>query len=110
MQPLGSIIRKHGTFYADDLQLYAHFNLDMASLKTTLSKIENCISDVQACFLQNKLKMNDDKTLFIAFVPSYYNTLVDNINIKIGSLPRDWTIVILCWLGLQNEILPAFKG
>ena len=29
--------------------------------------------------------MNPDKTLFIAFVPPYYNTLVDNINIKIGS-------------------------
>ena len=29
--------------------------------------------------------MNPDKTLFIAFVPPYYNTLVDNININIGS-------------------------
>ena len=29
--------------------------------------------------------MNPDKTLFIAFVPPYYNTLVDYINIKIGS-------------------------
>ena len=29
--------------------------------------------------------MNPDKTLFIAYVPPYYNTLVDNINIKIGS-------------------------
>ena len=29
--------------------------------------------------------MNPNKTLFIAFVPSYYNTLVDNINIKIES-------------------------
>ena len=29
--------------------------------------------------------MNPDKTLFIACMPPYYNTLVDNINIKIGS-------------------------
>ena len=29
--------------------------------------------------------MNPDKALFIAFVPPYYNPLVDNINIKIGS-------------------------
>ena len=29
--------------------------------------------------------MNPVKTLFIACVPPYYNTLVDNINIKIGS-------------------------
>ena len=29
--------------------------------------------------------MKPDKSLFIACVPPYYNTLVDNINIKIGS-------------------------
>ena len=29
--------------------------------------------------------MNPDETLLIAFVPPYYNTLVDNININIGS-------------------------
>ena len=29
--------------------------------------------------------MNPDKTLFIYCVPPYYNTLVNNINIKIGS-------------------------
>ena len=29
--------------------------------------------------------MHPDKTFFIAFVPPYYNILVDNINIKIGS-------------------------
>ena len=33
----------------------------------------------------HKLKMNPDKTLFMAFVPPYYNTLVDNINIEIAS-------------------------
>ena len=45
--------------YADDLQLlYVHFDFNKSS----------------------------HKTLFIAFVPPYYNTLVDNTNIKIGSL------------------------
>ena len=39
----------------------------------------------------NKLKMNPDNILFIAFVPPYYNTLVDNINIKIG--PSDINVV-----------------
>ena len=34
---------------------------------------------------QQKQKTNPDKTLFIAFVPPYYNTLIDNINIKIRS-------------------------
>ena len=39
---------------------------------------------MQSWFSNNKLKMNPDKTLCIAFVPPY-NTLVDNININIGS-------------------------
>ena len=47
--------------------------------------MQDCICNVQSWLSNNKLKMNPDKTLFIAFVHPYYNTLVDNINIKIGS-------------------------
>ena len=47
--------------------------------------MQDCICDGQSWFSNNKLKMNPDKTLFIAFVPPYYNTLVDNISINIGS-------------------------
>ena len=47
--------------------------------------MQDCICNVQSWFSNNKLKMNPDKTLFIAFAPPYYNTLVDNININIGS-------------------------
>ena len=47
--------------------------------------MQDCIGNVQSWLSNNKLKMNPDKTLFIAFVPPYYNTLVDNININIGS-------------------------
>ena len=69
----------------DDLQLYAHFDLNKSSLESTISRMQDCICNVQSWFSNNKLKMNPDKTLFIAFVPPYYNTLVDNININIGS-------------------------
>ena len=65
--------------------LYAHFDLNKSSLESTISRMQDCICDVQSWFSNNKLKMNPDKTLFIAFVPPYYNTLVDNINIKMGS-------------------------
>ena len=40
---------------------------------------------VQSWFSNNKLKMNPDKILFMAFVPPYYNTLIDIITNKIGS-------------------------
>ena len=86
VQPLGGIIREHSIhfhYYADNLQLYAHFYLNMSSLESTISKMQDCICDVHTWFSNNKLKMNSDKTLFIAFLPPYYNTLVDNINIKL---------------------------
>ena len=88
VQPLGGIIREHSIqfhHYADDLQLYAHFDLNKSSLESTISRMQDCIGNVQLWLSNNKLKMNPDKTLFIAFVPPYYNTLVDNININIGS-------------------------
>ena len=71
--------------YVDDLQLYAHFDLNKSSLESSISRVQDCIYNVQSWFSNNKLRMNPDKTLFIAFVPPYYNTLVDNININIGS-------------------------
>ena len=88
VQPLGGIIREHSIqfhYYADNLQLYAHFGLNKSSLESTIFRMQDCICNVQSWFSNNKLKMNPDKTLFIAFVPPYYNTLVDNININIGS-------------------------
>ena len=47
--------------------------------------MQDCICHVQSWLSNNKLKMNPDKTLFRAFLTPYYNTLVDNININIGS-------------------------
>ena len=88
VQPLGGIIREHSIqfhHYADDLQLYAHFDLNKSSLESTISRMQDCIGNVQSWLSNNKLKMNPDKTLFIAFVSPYYNTLVDNININIDS-------------------------
>ena len=70
VQPLGGIIREHRIHfhhYVDDLQLYAHFDLNKSSLEST--RMQDCICDVQSWFSNNK----------------YYNTLVDTINIKIGS-------------------------
>ena len=71
--------------------MYAHFDLNKSSLESTISNMQDCICDVQSWFSNNKLRMNPDKTLFIAFVLPYYNTLVDNINIRMGS--SDITVV-----------------
>ena len=47
--------------------------------------MQDCKCDVQSWFSNNKLKVNPDKAVFIVVVPPYYNTWIDNINIKIGS-------------------------
>ena len=40
---------------------------------------------MQSWSLNNEPKMNPDKILFSAFVPTYYNKLMENFKIKIGS-------------------------
>ena len=45
VQPLGGIIREHSIqlhHYADDLQLYAHFDLNKSSLESTISRMQDC--------------------------------------------------------------------
>ena len=64
--------------------------------------MQDCIYDVQSWFSNNKLKINPDQTLFIAFVPPHYNTLVDNINMKIGSSDIN-VFSSVTYLGVQQD-------
>ena len=50
VQPIGDIIRAHGLsshHYADDLQLYCHFDLTATALATTLLRMEDCVDVVK---------------------------------------------------------------
>ena len=70
---LGGIIREHSTHfhhYADDFQLYAHFDLNKSSLESTISSMQDCICNVQSWFSNNKLKMNSDKNIIYSFCAS----------------------------------------
>ncbi|CAB4004285.1 Hypothetical predicted protein, partial [Paramuricea clavata] len=54
----------HG--YADDTQLYVSFRPDCdANQKSTLSVMEDCISDVRAWLVSHKLMFKDTKTEFL---------------------------------------------
>ena len=85
IQPIGDIIRKQRlTFnhYADDLQIYAHFEYNDQSISVCLEKLRICIIDIQEWFKANKLVMND-KTEYIPFIPKQYNSLVATSSIRV---------------------------
>ena len=64
--PLADILRFHEMqfhFYADDPLLYISFstNNDM-ELTNSITKIEECLSDIDKWMSINRLKLNKDKT------------------------------------------------
>ena len=62
-KPLSDLIKTHSVesqSFADDTQLYdtaSHMNID-----SSLLALSSCISDIKIWMLENKLKLNDDKT------------------------------------------------
>ena len=52
--------------YADDTQLYVSFSADSGSEQSAaLGAMQSCIVDIRNWMLQDRLKLNDDKTEFI---------------------------------------------
>ena len=83
--PLGAILRYHGIgyhIYADDTQLYLSFKCDNPSI--TLSKLNNCISDIRAWMIKNKLKINDSKTEFIVFRSPQAKQDLSGLSVSVG--------------------------
>ena len=78
-RPIGDIIRSHGiifNLFADDSQVYLPTNPKNAEEQVEcFKKIESCISDLSNWMLNNKLKLNDDKTE-ILLVGSKVQTVV----------------------------------
>ena len=72
VQPIGDIIRAHGLFfhqYADDLQVYTHFDLTHAALVTAVKQMEDCLDEVKVWMARNYMSMNDGKTQYLPIVP-----------------------------------------
>ena len=78
-QPLGSLIRKHDVnyhMYADDTQLYK--SLPSHADVSLLSTMELCINDVGNWMINNKLKLNKDKTEVLLCDPKKLCTSMPN--------------------------------
>ena len=89
IQPIGDIIRAHGlsfNHYADDLQLYCHFDLTATALATALRRMEDCLDVVKQWITSNCLCMNDNKTEYLPVVPRTAAALVDSSVIRVGDV------------------------
>jgi hypothetical protein len=81
VQPLGDIIRRHGVQfqgYADDTQPYLRFSLqDPHGLQNAIHVLERCIEDIRKWMLENKLKLNNDKTEFLVVVSPHQQSAME---------------------------------
>ncbi len=87
--PLGEIIEECGLkrqTYADDTGLYHSISpTDPLEQNDTIKKIENCIDKVKDFLFTNKLKVNDDKTIFMLLGTKYWLSKLNLTSIKIGN-------------------------
>ena len=87
--PLGDIVRKHGMsyhLYADNTQLYLSFDSGVPSSgPEAIAQLELCITDIRQWMLINKLKLNDDKTEFLKFLPQSQHEHITPSSIKVGA-------------------------
>ena len=51
---------------------------------TSLTKLNNCISDIRVWMIKNKLKINDSKTEFIIFRSPLLKTDLSGVSINVG--------------------------
>ena len=95
--------------YADDTQLYLSFKCDNHLI--TLSKLNNCISDIRVWMIKNKLKINDSKTEFIVFRSPQAKQDLSGLSVSIGdsviaqsSKVRDLGVIIDQFLNFDDYI------
>ena len=78
-------------YFADDSQLYLSFKPGYAKTRDeAVAAMENCIRDLRTWMLQDKLKINDDRTQFIIIASkqrlSKFNESsirIDNTDVKL---------------------------
>ena len=75
----------HG--YADDTQLYVSFRPDGgANSESTLTALEECISDVRAWLVSHKLMFKDSKTEFLVIGTPQQLCKIDIASVNVGDI------------------------
>ncbi len=87
--PLGEIIEECGLkrqTYADDTGIYHSISpTNIESRNITFSKIDTCIEKIKEFMILNKLKINDDKTIFMTIGTNYWTQKLNIKSINIGN-------------------------
>ena len=84
---LGKLIDSFGIgrqFFADDSQLINKFSPDPDVVKSVVRNLELCCLDIKKWMLQNRLKLNEEKTEAIVFGPKEKIQSVNLSSIKVG--------------------------
>jgi len=86
--PIADICRRHSLrafLYADDSQLYLFFELSTpGDQDKTKSQIEECIVSIRKWMKANYLKLNDEKTELMIFVPPNHKEKLQSTSILVG--------------------------
>ncbi len=86
--PLGEIIEECGLkrqIFADDTGIYHSISpTDLREQENTLRKIENGITQIKDFLVNNKLKINDDKTVFMLLGTKYWISKLKLKNVRVG--------------------------
>ena len=85
VQELVDLHHLDSKFFADDSNVYKSFNIKNGSV-LPISEIENCLNDICHWMLQNRMKMNSDKTKVILFLPKGQMRCfpLQSVEIKVG--------------------------
>ena len=103
--------------FADDTQLYLGFSptVPLAQINAK-SRMESCLRKVKKYMLQNRLKLNDDKTEFILLGTKYWlsklqfdNITMGNTEIKSVDEGRNLGIIFDTELGMDTQIKNTCK-
>ena len=94
--------------YADETQLYISFNADSrAEQSAALSAMQNCTADIRNWMLQDRLRLNDDKTEFIIIGKRQQLAKVNIDSMQVGEssiTPASRVKNLGCWFDGQLKM------
>ncbi len=103
--------------FADDTQLYMGFSpCDTDSQNHARNQVGSCLRKIKSFMLENRLKLNDDKTEFILIGTKYWlnkvqfdNIDIGNTNIKAVDKARNLGIIFDKEMGMDSQIKNVCK-